>query len=254
MPRNSLSCSWTRGLAAGDAAGLGEPGAVALVPAGGRHPGLGHRAGRASHRHVRRRQEEAAVDRHSPVRQRRGRLSRLQRNVAAAADPWRRVLPQILERGHVAAGPESCPGGEQTLCRQDRSTAIPGRSASEIERHGRQRAIQSPYRKRGARRQAHRRMGASGRRRAETGRAAAQPGAGPAGAVHDPFRRHRAGQASCPRDRSGHAKAGRTGPSRRSARRSSGRPRSATRGCRRQSPRRARSILRLEGRAVAPGN
>ena len=101
----------------------------------GRCPGIsrwkaftaGHRAGRASHRHLRQRQE-AAADRHPPVRPRRGRLPGLQRNVAIAAGPWRRTLPPVLERGHVAAGAEPCLGGEQAFRRPDRSTALPGRS------------------------------------------------------------------------------------------------------------------------------
>ena len=57
-----------------------------------------------------RRRQEAAPDRHPPVRPRRGRLPGLQRDLAAAAGPWRRALPPVLERGHVAAGAEPRPG------------------------------------------------------------------------------------------------------------------------------------------------
>ena len=85
------------------------------------------------------------------VRQGRSRLSRLQRDVAAAAAVRREVLPPVLVAAHLSPGHEPRPGRREAIRRPPRSAAVSGRGQGDAHRRGLRRELRAAGRREPAR-------------------------------------------------------------------------------------------------------
>ena len=227
-------------VAAGDAAGLGQPGALALVSAGGRHSAIGHRAGRASHRHLRatgKKQPLIAIRQYGrgevvylgfneTWRLRRAHGEELFRRF------WKEVMWRLALNHALGANKRFVVQTDQQRYQVDQTVTLTVQAGNAD--------YKAAFRERGARRQAQRPVGASGR--SESQKPVVQPLSltqVQPGLFSTRFVVTSPGEHRVTRDRSDYATSRSSGPSRPSARRSSGRARSATRPCKRRSPRRA---------------
>jgi len=138
----------------GEREGVGQSRAALLVSAGGATPPVGHGPGRAPDRRVRRREDAPAAGGRGELRPGRGRVSRVQRDVAPAAPVWRAILPPALGAIDPSVGVAARPGHAEAVRGADRSPPLPGRRSGAPDGRG--------VRRRVAPRATHRRKRAPG--------------------------------------------------------------------------------------------